>query len=276
MNFRKELYEEKLEIALEPVSNSVNNVGNSLDRFSYSYGYVDFGRDSIIKNRKVKKRIVVWEEILKIVDKKYLEKVLVFLIDWYLNIIEDAIVSNYLKISDAIFLNPNFEYTMLKDIYQNVRIGGFRLSILDKWCGFFESAISDIVSSKITGCRYLYKKRAEFVDTILKINSVDFKEFITKRQKNDIDYFYSLIPEMIAKKIGFWGIVFENNESQSFAMYNLKKLNLENCIYEYVSYLYYTGVMDKIVENKKEEYLTQLLKICNTFYNPDIKLDFRD
>ncbi len=271
-----DLKNKKLEIRVEAVSNSSKHVANDIDKVSYSYGYVDFGKESIIYNGVTKKKIVVWKELLKDIDDLYLQKVLAFLLDWYLSIDEKAILSNYLNFSDTIKRNPIFEYTMLTDLENNRPIGGFRLSILDKWCGFYSIAISDIVSSLLIKQSYFFKRRSKFLMALLNINNQDIYYFLKKREASDIKYFYSLIPEEYIKQIGLRGIIYENANKENFASYQLRKFNMEIWIYKYISFLYYSGIMDNHNEEKKEEYISELLQFCNTFYNPDTKLDFRD
>ena len=78
-----DLEEENLVIKTEKAVTSSNNVANEIDRVAYSYGYVDFGKDSIVFNSVLKKRIIIWYELLEHSDET-LEKALAFLIEIYI------------------------------------------------------------------------------------------------------------------------------------------------------------------------------------------------
>ena len=47
---------------------------------------------------------------------------------------------------------------------------------------------------------------------MLKIHNQTFNDMISNREQNNMNYFYTLIPERCAKKIGFFAIQFENYE----------------------------------------------------------------
>ena len=276
IKLENDLKNNNLQIKVEPVYTSRDNVGNDMDRVSYGYGYVDFGKESVVYKGKLNKKIIIWSEIVKDFDKQTIIKALLFLLDIYLSIDEEAIFSNYRKMSDSYKRNMLFDYMLPTDIYQNVPIGGFRLSVLDKWCGFYSVAIADIVSTYLTNTNLFFKRRVKFVKTMLKIHNQTFNDMISNREQNNMNYFYTLIPERCAKKIGFFAIQFENYEFKTYSMYMVKKFSLENCIYDYISNLYYLGVMDKLDKDSQEEYISDLLQLSNTFYDENVKVDFRD
>ena len=63
--FLDDLKSQKIKIKTEKVITSKENVGNDIDRNIHSYGYVDFGIDSIIYNGICDKKIIIWEEVLR-------------------------------------------------------------------------------------------------------------------------------------------------------------------------------------------------------------------
>ena len=276
IKLENDLKNNNLQIKVEPVYTSRDNVGNDMDRVSYGYGYVDFGKESVVYKSKLNKKIIIWSEIVKDFDKQTIIKVLLFLLDIYLSINEEAIFSNYTKMSDGYKRNMTFDYMLPTDIYHNIPIGGFRLSVLDKWCGFYSVAIADIVSTYLTNTNLFFKRRAKFLKAVLKIHNQTFSDMISNREQNNMNYFYTLIPEAYARKIGYFGILFENYEFKTYSMYLVKKYQLENSIYEYISCLYYMGVMDKLSKEKQEDYISNLLQLSNTFYDENVKVDFRD
>ena len=183
--FEEDLIDNKICFKVEPVNVSIDNVGNDMDRVSYGYGYVDFGKESIVFTGKLKKKIVIWSEIVKDFDEQTIVKALLFLLDLYFAVDEVAVYSNYTKMQDGFKRNINFEYMLPIDIYKNVPIGGFRLSILDKWCRFFAVAIADIISSRITGTSLFFKRRANFLKTMIKIHNQTLDNFIINQQLNN-------------------------------------------------------------------------------------------
>lgn len=149
--FLNELKVKRIRIKTEKVITSKDNVANDIDRSVHSYGYVDFGIDSIIYNGRCDKKIIIWREVLGI-DSKRLVKALAFLIEEYLSKDEERVFENYKMLESAMKKNKNFEYTMLTDFSSESLpyIGGFRRSILEKWCGYIDYASSDLISSYIT------------------------------------------------------------------------------------------------------------------------------
>ena len=65
----------------------------------------------------------------------------------------------------SIKINNKFEYTMLTDFSDGnmPAIGGFRKSILDKWCCYLDFASADLISSYITEKNYILHKRFELI-----------------------------------------------------------------------------------------------------------------
>ena len=62
--FLSDLENDTLSVTIENSSVSHDNVGNEVDSIVFGYGFVDFGKESIIYSSKLKKRIIVWKEIL--------------------------------------------------------------------------------------------------------------------------------------------------------------------------------------------------------------------
>lgn len=62
----EDLKSKRLVIKVEKVITSQNNVGNALDRVAFGYGYVDFGKENFLYRNKLDKKIIIWEEILRI------------------------------------------------------------------------------------------------------------------------------------------------------------------------------------------------------------------
>lgn len=267
-----DLEEENLVIKTEKAVTSSNNVANEIDRVAYSYGYVDFGKDSIVFNSVLKKRIIIWYELLEHSDET-LEKALAFLIEIYLSIDENNIYKNYEKLSSAIKINNKFEYTMLTDLSEGYlpSIGGFRKSILDKWCCYLDFASADIISTYVTSKSELFLKRSNFMYTLLEINGYTISDMVENKRKNNLDFIYEMIPKEYYMKISLLSTALENAANDT--CYILTKYKLESEIYRYISYLFYENKFKDFSQQKQEELVERLLGQSNTLYNPDIKLN---
>ena len=62
----EDLKTKRLVIKVEKVITSQNNVGHALERIAFGYGYVDFGKEHFLYHNKLDKKIIVWEEILRV------------------------------------------------------------------------------------------------------------------------------------------------------------------------------------------------------------------
>jgi hypothetical protein len=262
----------KLSIVTERVATSTNNVANEIDRIAFSYGYVDFGKDNIIYGLEPKNKIIVWTEIL---DFEYdiLEKVLAYLIEIYLSVDEEKIILNYSILKDALKRNNKFEYMVLTDFYDGIlpAIGGFRKSILDKWCCYLDFASSDLISSYITGNYYILNRRAKFLNLLLEINNYSIEDLVNNKRKNNLKFIEKIIPKEYCTKISLFSTLIENTDNSTKRM--IFKYKLENEIYRYISYLFYEERLQRFNEDKREEIIEKLLSQSYTMYNPDIKLD---
>lgn len=270
--FLLDLQENKLNITIENVALSCENVGNEIDSIVFGYGFVDFGKDSIIYSSTIKKRIVVWKEILDF-GEDILIKVLAYLIEIYLSIDEKNIYLNYSKLSETFKKNKFFEYKMLTDFSDGYlpNVGGFRKSILDKWCYYLDFASADLISSYVTGKKYLFSRRSKFLKLLLKINDKSFQEMVDSKRQNNLQFIYSIMPDEYVKKISLFSIVLENTKNDTRRL--ISKFQLEIEIYRYISYLFYMNKFEHFKEDEKEDIISKLLKQSYTIYNPDIKLD---
>ena len=180
---------------------------------------------------------------------------------------------NYKSLERAFKINSLFEYTMLTDFSDgNLKaLGGFRKSILDKWCEYISYATADVISSYLTREAVLFKSRSSFIKTLMKLKKSNVYEMANARRNNDFEYFFSIIPEEYLKKIALFSIALENSIKDCEAI--LRKYQLEAEIYRYISYLYYEKKMQVFSKEEQEELVYRLLKLSKTFYNPDIKLD---
>ncbi|MBO5476820.1 MAG: hypothetical protein J6A15_03580 [Clostridia bacterium] len=181
--------------------------------------------------------------------------------------------SNYKTLERSFKVNNFFEYTMLTDFADgNLKaLGGFRKSILDKWCEYISYAASDVISSYLTKEQPMFKSRSSFIRTIMMLKKSNIYEMAKAKRKNDFEYFFSIIPDEYLKKISLFSIAFENSKKDCEAI--LRKYQLEAEIYRYISYLYYDNKMQLFSKEEQEEIVYRLLKLSKTFYNPDIKLD---
>ena len=150
-------------------------------------------------------------------------------------------------------------------------IGGFRKSILDKWCYYLDFASADLISSYVTGKKYLYSRRSKFLKLLLKINNSSILEMVDNKRENNLQFIYNMIPEEYCKKISLFSIVLENTTNQTRRL--LTRFELEIEIYRYISYLFYMKKFEKFKYDEVEDIISKLLKQSYTLYNPDIKLD---
>ena len=270
--FLSDLENDTLSVTIENSSVSHDNVGNEVDSIVFGYGFVDFGKESIIYSSKLKKRIIVWKEILDF-EEDILVKVLAYLIEIYVSIDEEKIFLNYSKLSEGLKKNKIFEYKMLTDFSDGnlPSIGGFRKSILDKWCYYLDFASADLISSYVTGKKYLYSRRSKFLKLLLKINNSSILEMVDNKRENNLQFIYNMIPEEYCKKISLFSIVLENTTNQTRRL--LTRFELEIEIYRYISYLFYMKKFEKFKYDEVEDIISKLLKQSYTLYNPDIKLD---
>ena len=268
-----DLKSKNLKIKTEKVITSSDNVANDIDRQIHSYGYIDFGIDSIMYNNRCDKKIIMWEETVSSCDSRVLTKALAFLIEEYISKDEEKIFQSYKILENAIKKNRNFEYTMLTDFGGNKlpNIGGFRKSILDKWCSYIDYASSDLISSFVTNYNNIFKKISKFLKTLLKIGKSSISELVINKRKNNFEYVFSIIPEEYVKKISLFAIIMEN--SDSYTKYLIFKYKTEIEIYRYISYLFYENVFNTFDENEKYCIIELLLNVSNTLYNPNIKFD---
>lgn len=200
-------------------------------------------------------------------------KVLAYFIEIYLRTDETAIMYNYKQLEKAFKINIFFEYTMLTDFSDgNLKaLGGFRKSILDKWCEYISYATADVISSHLTHEPVMFKNRSSFVKTLMILKKSNVYELVKAKRKNDFEYFFSIIPEEYLKKISLLSLALENSRKDCEAI--LRKYQLEAEIYRYISYLYYDNKMQVFGKEEQEEIVYRLLKLSKTHYNPDIKLD---
>lgn len=256
----------------ERVSTSTNHVANEIDRIPYGYGYVDFERESILYNLKLKKKIIVWTEIVE-QGKNLLEKVLAYLIEIYLSIDEEKIFLNYKRLRDIIKTNNYFEYSLLNNcIGENLPpVGGFRKSILDKWYLYLDFASADLISSYITGEKYFLNKRTKFLKVLIKANNYTFEDMVRNKRINEFKFLEKLMPIEYGSKISLLSTVLDNTDNSTIFMLN--KYRLESEIYRYISYLFYENKLQKFNSDDREDIIQKLLSQSNTLYNPDFKLD---
>ncbi|MBQ8380149.1 MAG: hypothetical protein IJX34_04955 [Clostridia bacterium] len=200
-------------------------------------------------------------------------KVLAYFIEIYLRTDDVAVIYNYKGLKNIFKNNLFFEYTMLTDFSDgNLKaLGGFRKSILDKWCEYISYATADIISSHLTQQPVMFKNRCSFVKTLIKLKKSNIYEMANARKKNDLGYFFSIIPEEYLKKIALFSMALENSTKDSQAI--LRKYQLEAEIYRYISCLYYDKKMQVFSKDEQEELVCRLLKLSRTPYNPDIKLN---
>jgi len=262
----------KVSIGYERVSTSTNHVANEIDRVPYGYGYVDFGRDNIIYNLKLKKKIIVWTEIVE-QGKHLLEKVLAYLIEIYLSIDEEKIFLNYKRLKDKLKVNNHLEYSLLNNcIGENLpAIGGFRKSILDKWYLYLDFASADLISSYITGEKYFFHKRTKFLKVLIKANNYTIEDMVRNKRINDYKFLEKLMPLEYGSKISLLSTVLENTDNPTKFMLNKYRLEIE--MYKYISYLFYENKLQKFGLDDREDIIQKLLSQSNTLYNPDFKLD---
>lgn len=206
-------------------------------------------------------------------DTQRLTKVLAYFIEIYLRTDENSVIKNYKSLERILRGNILFEYTMLTDFSDgNLKaLGGFRKSILDKWCEYISYATADVISSYLTKQPVMFKNRSSFIKTLISLKKSNIYEMAKARKENDFGYFFSIIPEEYLKKIAIFSLAFENSNKDSEAI--LRKYQLESEIYRYISYLYYDNKMQIFNKEEQEELVYRLLKLSKTFYNPDIKLD---
>lgn len=271
-NFLNDLSSNVIAIKDERISTSSQNVANEIDKIAYSYGYIDFGRDSIVYNSSFKKKIVIWTEILEY-GEDTLVKALAFLIEIFLSINEEKIYMNYDMLRKSIKINNKFEYTMLTDFSDGnmPAIGGFRKSILDKWCCYLDFASADLISSYITEKNYILHKRTNFLKTLLKIHNYSIEDLVVNKRNDNLDFIEKMIPKDYCTKISLLSTVMENTDNST--RYLLSKYQLENQIYRYISYLFYENKLQRFSNDEQENLIEELLSQCNTLYNPDIKLN---
>lgn len=162
---------------------------------------------------------------------------------------------------------------MLTDFYDGnlPAIGGFRKSILDKWCCYLDFASADIISTYITGKNYILHKRAKFLNTLLKIHNYSIEDMIKNKRENNLDFIEKIIPKDYCTKISLLSTSMEN--AGNTTRYLLSKYRLENQIYRYISYLFYENRLEKFSNDERENIIELLLSQSDTLYNPDIKLN---
>ena len=272
-NLLTDLKTKKLKIKTEKVIASADNVAHDIDRKIHSYGYIDFGIESIIYSNRCDKKIIMWEETVSSCDIGVLIKALAFLIEEYVSKNEKKVFQSYKILENAIKKNRNFEYTMLTDFGGNKLpyIGGFRRSILDKWSTYIDYASSDLISSFITNSNNIFYRRSKFLETLLEISGSNVLELAVNKRRNNHEYIFSIIPEEYLKKISLFAIFMEN--SDTYSKYLIFKYKTEIEIYRYISYLFYKNVFDTFDENTKCCIIELLLNMSNTLYNPNIKFD---
>ncbi len=186
---------------------------------------------------------------------------------------EDKVIENYKKLENAIKRNNNFEYTMLTDFGDNnlPNIGGFRKSILEKWCSYIDYASSDLISSYVTKSDTIFKRRSKFLKALLRLRNSNIFDMVTNKRKGNFEYIFSIIPEEYAKKICLFAMIMEN--SDPYIKYLIFKYKTEIEMYRYISYLFYEKKFDFFSLDDQYDIIESLLSVSNTLYNPDIKLD---
>lgn len=169
--------------------------------------------------------------------------------------------------------NNNFEYTMLTDFSKNnlPYIGGFRRSVLEKWCSYIDYASSDLISSYVTKSDTLFKRRSRLLNTLLKLKNSNIIELVANKRKSNFEYIFSIIPEEYAKQVCLFAMLLEN--SDSYTKYLIFKYKAEIEIYRYISYLFYEKKFDSFSLDEQYDMIESLLSVSNTLYNPNIKLD---
>lgn len=270
--FLDDIKQGNVTITTERVSTSTNNVANEIDRVAYGYGYVDFGRENIIYNLKLKKKIIIWNEIVEH-GKSFLEKALAYLIEIYLSIDEEKIFLNYKRLRNRIKVNNHLEYSLLTNcIDENLPdIGGFRRSVLDKWYAYLDFASADLISSYITGKKYIFHKRASFLNVLIKANNYTFEDLVRNKRNNNFRFLEQLIPREYCSKISLLSTTLENTDNSSRFLLTKYKLEIE--MYRYISYLFYENKLQKFNEDDREDIIQKLLSQSHTLYNSDLKLD---